>query len=165
MRKPIRFPPLDTDRFSSVTWALVVLSIILLTYKFVGYPIYITDKSIKNAPSLALCLRFLEPHEGELVSFPAPINVYQITGINKGSRFVKRLLAKDPEVEFRGNIVVVNGRVLTRDLSKWRNLFRLSIDNFTGKMGGYFVVGDVINSIDSRYFGTVKEVDRCIGII
>ena len=78
---------------------------------------------------------------------------------------MKRLLVRDPFVEYKGNTVVVNGTVLRRDIEGWKEKFKLSLHNFEGIMKGYFVIGDVINSIDSRYFGTIKEADKCIGII
>ncbi len=152
-------------RLPSALYTLVGISITLLTYKFVAYPVFITDNSLNNGPRLAICFRFLEPNEGDLVSLSAPINTYQLMGVSKGQRFVKRLYAKDPYVEYKGNRVVVNGTPLERDLQKWKKKFKLYLDNFKGAMNGYFVIGDVVNSIDSRYFGTVKEVDKCIGII
>lgn len=78
---------------------------------------------------------------------------------------MKRLLAKNPTVEYKGDKVVVNGITLKRDLARWESKFKFAVDGYKGRMDGYFVLGDVINSIDSRYFGTVKEVDKCIGII
>ncbi len=121
------------------------------------------DRSLKGV-RLVFCTRFGKPQPGDLVTFPAPINLKQFLGVDKGSRFTKRLVAVDPYVIYRGDKVYVNGEEYERDVEMWKRKFKFILDDYAGKMKGYFVVGDVINSVDSRYLGTIKEADRCFKI-
>lgn len=121
------------------------------------------DRSLKGV-CLVFCTRFGKPKPGDLVTFPAPINLKQFLGVDKGVRFTKRLVAVDPYVIYRGDKVYVNGKEYKRDLKMWRERFKFALDGYAGKMRGYFVIGDVINSVDSRYLGTIKEADRCFKI-
>ncbi len=73
-------------------------------------------------------------------------------------------MAVDPYVIYRGDKVYVNGEEYERDVEMWKRKFKFILDDYAGKMKGYFVVGDVINSVDSRYLGTIKEADRCFKI-
>ena len=98
------------------------------------------------------------------MTFPAPINLKQYLGVDKGMRFTKRLVAVDPYVIYQGDKVYVNGQEYKRDIKMWREKFGFVLDNYKGKMKGYFVIGDVVNSVDSRYLGTIKEADKCYKI-
>jgi len=144
-------------------WGAIGFFAFALFYKFVGYPVFVTDRSLKGV-SFAFCFRFLEPKEGDLVVFDAPLNLKQLTGIEKGNKWIKRLVAVNPEVRYEGDKVYVNGKEFKRNLGRWKDKFKFALDGFSGTLKGYFVIGDITNSVDSRYIGTIKEADKCFRI-
>ena len=146
---------------------MIVATFLVGFYQYIGYPLLILDKSLgKNQPHLVFCVKFLNPKPGDLkpgdlVAFDPPINTAQYGLLKPSRKYLKRLYAINPNVEYKGDTVIVNGKVLQRSLEGWRRTFPIVVDNYKGKMFGYFVLGDVINSIDSRYFGTIMHVDKC----
>ena len=144
---------------------MTVITFLVGFYYYIGYPLLILDRSLgKNQPHLVFCVKFLNPKPGDLVAFDPPINTTQYGLLKPSRKYLKRLYAINPNVEYRGNTVIVNGKVFQRNLEGWKRIFPIVVDNYRGKMFGYFVLGDVINSIDSRYFGTVLHVDKCLSL-
>ncbi len=142
-----------------------MITVLVGFYHYIGYPLLILDRSLgKNQPHLVFCVKFLNPKPGDLVAFDPPINTTQYGLLKPSRKYLKHLYAINPNVEYRGDTVIVNGKVLQRSLEGWKRIFPVAVDNYNGKMFGYFVLGDVINSIDSRYFGTVLHVDKCYSL-
>jgi type IV secretory pathway protease TraF len=131
-------------------------------YHYIGYPLLVLDRSLEpNQPYVVFCTKLIPPKEGDLVAFTPPINTAQY-GLNKPSgKYVKYLLAINPKVLFKGDTVIVNGKVLQRNIKAYTKVIPIVVSNYNGTMKGYFVIGKVINSIDSRYFGTILHADKC----